>query len=112
MGACLLSASGVNARGEEITEGESEDGFRRVGAIPAGRESGLEAPGSLVIKELSAAFHSSGGTGTLSASESAMVMAEALEKRSSGSLAMLFRMTADNSGEISGLKRAGDLGAS
>ena len=55
---------------------------------------------------------SSAGTITLKDSATAMVMSDALEKRSPGSFAMLLRMTSDNLGEIFGLMSAGCVGFS
>src|SRR5579859_18673 len=46
----------------------------------------------------------------LSALAIATIIAEALEKRATGSLAMLRRMTAVSAGIICGLMRAGDVG--
>ncbi len=57
-------------------------------------------------------FLSSAGIGTLRASASAIVIADALWKRASGSLAMLFRVTSESAGEIVRLMRAGGVGMS
>src|SRR5579859_2786062 len=86
---CLLLADGTNARGDVISAGWAGGSASKVGAI-----------------------FSSGGTGTLRASARALVMAAALEKRALGSLAILFRMTAETLGEMAGLRRAGDWGIS
>ena len=53
---------------------------------------------------------SSAGTGILRDSEIAMVMADALGKRSSGSFAMLLRITSEKAGGRFGLIRAGGVG--
>src|SRR5215469_2235822 len=53
---------------------------------------------------------SSAGDGTLNALAIAIVMAEALEKRASGSLAILRRMTADRAGDTWGLMEVGGVG--
>src|SRR6266851_2234920 len=53
---------------------------------------------------------SSAGAGTLNASAMAIVMAEALEKRALGSLAILRRMTVDRAGDTRGLTAAGGVG--
>lgn len=131
VGVCWLFVGGMNARGDTVKEDRGGYGVSGVGTelasvlptelvpvFPNGWVSKLEASGSFSVRgttvgmELVPVFRSSGGTGTLRASASAMVMAEALEKRASGSLAMLFRMTADSSGEIRGLTRAGGVGLS
>src|SRR5947209_3679929 len=52
------------------------------------------------------------GTGTLSPLASATVIAAAVGKRASGSLAMLFSTTAESSGGMFGLMRAGGVGIS
>lgn len=57
-------------------------------------------------------FSSSVGTATLKDSATAIVIADALEKRASGSFAILLRMTSDKAGGICGLIRAGDVGSS
>ena len=57
-------------------------------------------------------FLNSAGTGTLRASASAVVIADALWKRVSGSLAMLFKMTSERAGGIRRLMRAGGVGFS
>ena len=109
----LAFADGASTGGDasmvSCEEGD-KGGVREVGVPPGGRESGLWTCSSLVTAGVVELFHSSGETGTLRASAKAMVMAEAVGKRASGSLAMLLRMTADSSGGIFGLMRAGGVG--
>lgn len=100
---------------EMIEGGENgdEDGAKGAGVITRGREdcSELEEFASL-ISRVADGLRSSEGTGMLRASATAMVMADALEKRASGSFAMLFRMTSEKAGGRSGLIRAGGVGRS
>src|SRR5260370_36451856 len=94
---CPLSRDGTNGREDEAAgEGKKDtgDGDR---AIPAGRPGccGLAEVGVLIGPVGVNGWCRSAGTGTLSASANAMVMAEGLEKRASRSLARLRRITAD-----------------
>src|SRR6266496_254952 len=115
-GVCLSFADGVNAEGTEMRGGGeecNENGVTGAGVIPSGWEgwSGLEEV-ALVLAGVALGFISSAGTATLRDSATAMVMADALGKRASGSLAMLLRMTSEKVGGILGLRSAGGVGSS
>ena len=111
---CPSFADGVNVEGGEPSEGGenwNEEGGRGAGVIPGGREgcSGfLEF--ALLLSGVTVGLLSSVGTGVLRDSATAMVMADALGKRASGSFAMLLRMTVDKAGGRFGLIRAGGVG--
>jgi len=114
-GACLLLPDGAATEGDISTvdcEEGDKGGVKGSGVLSGGRESGLWALGSVATAGVTELLHSSEGTGTFRASAMAIVMAEAVGKRASGSLTMLFRMTADSSGGICGLMRAGGVGIS
>ena len=115
-GICLSFADGINVEVDEPARGGenwNEDGGKGAGVIPIGREgcNGLEEF-ALLLSGVVVGFLSSAGTGMLRDSATAMVMADALAKRASGSFAMLLRMTSEKAGARFGLIRAGGVGGS
>ena len=115
-GVCLSFADGMNAEGDE-TMGEgagwNEKGVKGALVLSSGQEgcSGL-LEYALLISGAMLDLISSAGTATLIDSATAMVMAEAVGKRASGSFAMLLSMTSDKAGGIFGLMNSGGLGCS